>query len=298
MAVVEMSKMVLVGLSREKSAILDEIQKCGAVQIKRAEESELASPLFPSGTDELYAEKERTEKAIATIVAAVEELPKKQRPAVEKDGFGVSREEFFGMGQRRKEMSEIISAVEENAKARASIKAEEGETAAKINAYMPYSSLKETFAFYSDTAFASVYLGLISSDKADAFAATGGESGFSVALGGEYGSDRIVLLVAHKRDKQSAEELLSSFAFRKCTFCGDEKASDIIEREKARLNSLAEKEDEILKSLAMNAKFTRELKLYGDYLAFLIEKSEADGSLLSTEKAFVLEGYVPTEAKD
>ena len=67
MAVAKMSVMTLVGLISDKSAILDEMQKCGAAQIRSAKEYALTKRSDSEKIGDLTTLKERTEKCIEIV---------------------------------------------------------------------------------------------------------------------------------------------------------------------------------------------------------------------------------------
>ena len=51
----------------------------------------------------------------------------------------------------------------------------------------------------------------------------------------------------------------------------------------------------VAKRAAKLAEQSREVKVYVDYLGYLIEKADADGTLYATMETFVMEAFVPTE---
>ena len=165
MAIAEMSTMTVVLAAADKEKLLDALQKTGAAQLKKTRE--LGSLAFSEEDDgSITAELDRTEKTLAFLIDILADEAKKKGVAIEKDGFGVTREEFFAMGGRVDEMRGVMSAADEISSALTALKNEEGKISGTIRAYKAYDTLKGKFSDYRDTAFASVRLGILPFDKA------------------------------------------------------------------------------------------------------------------------------------
>ena len=296
MAVAEMSVMTLIGLSAEKNAILDGLQKCGAVQIRNIEDNEELTRGTSCGVDVLSFEKERIEQAISVVNSAVAELPKNDRPAAVTDGIGVSKEEFFAMEERRGELAGIVCAIEELASARAKLKAEAVRLVAEIKAYEPYLPVKETFDFYKSTKTAAVYLGTAPKEKAIKLAAQAVSVGAIAEILSDEGSESVVAIVVNQADNEAIAPLLSQASFKRSPFFGDTTARSETEKLYEALKKTECDGVRLLKETAGYASSLKDLMVLSDYVAFLKEKAQAEEMMAETQTAFVLEAFVPTEA--
>ncbi|MBR1867006.1 MAG: hypothetical protein IJ800_00290 [Clostridia bacterium] len=296
MAVAKMSVMTLVGLISDKSAILDEMQKCGAAQIRSAKEYALTKRSDSERIGDLTTLKERTEKCIEIVSSAVDEIPQKERKeSFIKDGFSVSRREFFSMSEKGEEMNALFERIEKLNDERNDAKIAAAKKASEIKTYEPYAEVEERFSFFADTAYCIVRFGLLGADKqskAESFAA---EKGFVFQTLARYNSEIVVAVVGLKSRKDEIEDVLAEMGFKRCPFAFDYTAGNAIERLKGEYDRLIDEANEIRDELAALAKSAREMKIYADYLAFCIEKEQAEVQFGETDAAFVMEAYVPTE---
>ena len=103
-----------------------------------------------------------------------------------------------------------------------------------------------------------------------------------------------------KSEKEKAEAILSSASFSYCPYAA-QKTEDA-ETGKSLYERTLQKKEETEKALKKNAEefyaLAKEipfLKTYSDYLAYEIEKENASDDMRVTERAFLLEAYVPEE---
>jgi len=310
MAVAEMSVMTLVGLERDKSAVLDALSDCSAAQIRQFDpscesldqngfaENQLLGRVESVSVDALVAEADRVEKAIGIISSAVDELPEKTRPQIEKDGFGATKDEFFKMSDRREEFLSLVENVEAAASSRANVKAERAALITERRSYEPYTSLKEPFSFYADTAKTAVYLGTIASEKTSSFLSKTADNGLIAELLGGVGGQTVVAVVVEKPFRAQAETLLNQAGFVKSPFSGETTAAAEISKIDQKIASLDIEDKKLHVELLSLIGTVRQLKLYADYLGFLKEKTEADLMMGKTQSTYLLQAYVPTEAQE
>ena len=297
MAVAEMSVMTLIGLKSDKSAILDEMQKCGATQIRTAKEYALTETSEAEDSAETAKEKILVEKAIGIISAAVDELPKAERgEKVVKDGFTVSKDEFFAIYGKKDSLGEVIRSALGYSDRRAKIKSEVVKIKAQIASFEPYLCVKEKFSAFKNTHSALVYLGTVPKAKAIEFSSLSEEKQIPSYILGEGTSESTVCLIAHRSDKEAAEEILSAVSFKKCTFSEDFTAEEKIGELRLKIEELIAEDDSLLNETAKLRDNVKDLKIYSDYLSFLIEKANASENFGSTSSVFLMEAYVPTDA--
>ena len=298
MAVAEMSALTLVALSKDKSAILDELKKCGAVQLRSAKEYALADKGESRSAEDIRSLISRVEKAISKISSAGESFAEKGETVGVKDGFGVTAKEFFAIGDRGEELNATLKEVEDGEAKINSLKSEVSALKARVSDYLPYAEIPLKLSEFSSTETVEVLLGTVGGDKATALGEKLKEEGIYFDIYQRVGNYCAVALAFHKDDGNKAEEIISSFGFKKFGAKSDKTASEEIDALNSEISNKLAKEKEILKNISEKSDRIRELKIYSDYLAFLAEKAEAEENFGKTEKAFILEGYVPTERKE
>lgn len=296
MAVAEMSVMTLVALSRDKGAILDGLQKCGAAQIRSSAERELAQKGEAITYEKTDEQIERVEKAVSVICSAVDALKKDERPNFEKDGFGVTKAEFFAMSERGAEFSLVVDAVEKNAQKRAEINAAITAYSAQLKTYEPYLQVDKPFSYFQDTKKTAVYFGSVVNDKLNGLISGAQSGGCVLEVLATVRGAAIIALVAHKNDSRAAEDMLSQAGFRRCPFDGETTAEAETDAIYKAVAALKKEDGELAAGLISYSDKVKDLKLYADYLNFCKEKIIAENMFGKTQSAFVLEAYVPTEA--
>lgn len=297
MAIAEMSKCTLVALKSDKDKVYDALQRTGAAQIKTQEEREYTVPFKAGDTSELDRQSEEAKKCLDFLTDEIELLPKEKRGSgVIKDGFGVSEAEFFSMGEKTDEINGVLTEIENLAAQKSAKKAELSRLNEQIRAFEPYLPLKSKFSAFADTKTVKVYLGIVPSDKAEKCMDEFKEAELTEAFfEGDGKAGSVVSAVAYLGACETAERIFSAYGFIKCPFKGDFTAAEKIAELTKQADEITAGFEEISLSAAKIADRSREVKLYVDYLAYLKEKANADGTLLSTVDAYVLEAYVPTE---
>ena len=297
MAISEMSVMSLVGLNSDKDKLLDAFQKTGAVQVKATESCEAFTETAETADTAEVAEKlERTERAITLITDTANDLGVK---TAQKDGFGVTLDEFFAIREKEPEILRVIGETEAVSQELLSCRAERAKLKAVYKSFAPYSCVKSPFSAYLDTKSTAVWLGIAVTEKTrELYDALGKIEGCVYEECGTDNAGTVVAVVALKEKRQETEQVLSASGFVKCN-CKESftAAEKLAETEKAE-QSLTERENSLLAELAKKAETVRDLKIYADHLSFIKEKRETEGRFRETEKTFLLEAYVPTEAAD
>ena len=220
MAIAEMSRLTLVGLICDRDNILEAVQRTGAVQIIGAEEREMeqAAKVNPSET-ELAAAISRAENALDVLTREIEAAPKSSgapKPAVVKDGIGVTADEFFAVGKSLARYEKIIEDIERIASERAGNKSRENALIAERGNYEDYGCLSESFAAFRDTAAASVYLGIVPFEKTAALeGAIGAISTAWCRIEGAARRGNVAVAVCLSADKEETEKALAESGFAK-----------------------------------------------------------------------------------
>ena len=293
-----MKKLNLVGMAYEKDAVLNALQRTGAVEVKLHREEEHSVPL-PPADGELSSYHASLEDALERLTQAADAYAKEHKGAARpaKDGFEVSYEEFMAAAGDRARMDGLIARInaltDKKAETRAALaKAERTFAAAAI-----YRTVEEPLSAYAGTAHTRVRLGTLP------LPAWENIKGMLPALSegkvlAQEDDQVLLLLVLHKSCAEEGEALLSGTGFTPCPFEGEETGSALYARLKGECEALAKELDALEEEMAGLGSETRALKIYCDYIGYEAEKAALDEKMRATERTFLLEAFVPEDAEE
>lgn len=296
--IVKMKKLNLVGMAYEKDAVLNALQRTGAVEVKLHREEEHSVPL-PPADGELSSYHASLEDALERLTQAADAYAKEHRGAARpaKDGFEVSYEEFMAAAGDRARMDGLIARVnaltDQKAETRAALaKAERTFAAAAI-----YRTVEEPLSAYTGTAHTRVRLGMLPLPAWENIKGTLPALSEGKVLAQE--DDQVlILLVLHKSCAEEGEALLSGTGFTPCPFEGEETGSALYTRLKGECEALYKELDALDEEMAGLGSETRALKIYCDYIGYEAEKAALDEKMRATERTFLLEAFVPEDAEE
>lgn len=293
-----MKKLNLVGMAYEKDAVLNALQRTGAVEVKLHREEEHSVPL-PPADGELSSYHASLEDALERLTQAADAYAKEHKGAARpaKDGFEVSYEEFMAAANDRARMDGLIARVnaltDKKAETRAALaKAERTFAAAAI-----YRTVEEPLSAYTGTARTRVRLGTLPLPAWENIKGRLPALSEGKVLAQE--DDQVlILLVLHKSCAEEGEALLSGTGFTPCPFEGEETGSALYARLKGECEALAKELDALEEEMAGLGSETRALKIYCDYIGYEAEKAALDEKMRATERTFLLEAFVPEDAEE
>ena len=293
-----MKKLNLVGMAYEKDAVLNALQRTGAVEVKLHREEEHSVPL-PPADGELSSYHASLEDALERLTQAADAYAKEHRGAARpaKDGFEVSYEEFMAAANDRARMDGLIARInaltDKKAETRAALaKAERTFAAAAI-----YRAVEEPLSAYAGTAHTRVRLGTLPLPAWENIKGRLPALSEGKVLAQE--DDQVLLLlVLHKSCAEEGEALLSGTGFTPCPFEGEETGSALYARLKGECEALAKELDALEEEMAGLGSETRALKIYCDYIGYEAEKAALDEKMRATERTFLLEAFVPEDAEE
>lgn len=296
--IVKMKKLNLVGMAYEKDAVLNALQRTGAVEVKLHREEEHSVPL-PPADGELSSYHASLEDALERLTQAADAYAKEHKGAARpaKDGFEVSYEEFMAAAGDRARMDGLIARInaltDKKAETRAALaKAERTFAAAAI-----YRTVEEPLSAYTGTAHTRVRLGMLPLPAWENIKGTLPALSEGKVLAQE--DDQVlILLVLHKSCAEEGEALLSGTGFTPCPFEGEETGSALYTRLKGECEALYKELDALEEEMAGLGSETRALKIYCDYIGYEAEKAALDEKMRATERTFLLEAFVPEDAEE
>ncbi len=300
MAIVKMRKLHLVALAYEKDAVLDALQRTNAVGITAHAHVDNTYAV-EGGGEQFRAELASVETALSALSVAVETFSREQgeRLNVTKDGFDVTYTEFMSAKDKRAHIKTVVDAINALTDERNGYVSECTKLASLQRNAEIYSKLKIPFDAFKDTAHTVVRLGVVPATAKDLLTKGLDEIGLcAYDVVGVGANELLVYVTAHKSVLSETESILSLVSFSKCPYTGAETGETLyrglLEKEKA----LQAKIEENQRTVYAMKDEIRSLKIYCDYLNFLVEKEDESSKLRATERTFLMQAYVPETAEE
>lgn len=299
MAIVEMAKLKLLGLTYHREEILNAIHKTGYVQLIGTGEIADTFVLPENEEKSLLIEKyDSVKNAIAFIEETIEKA--KGTKSYPKDlalleNFFVSYQEFSSIINKEKVINELLLDINDKQKTLIDCKTEKIK---KINTRIQleeYKGLKEKFSDYKDTKTTKVYLGTINNENLSVLQDFILDYPLTMLSVECQGNQPVISVVTFNEQSNIVHQKMSELGFVACPFDYDVTALEKINEIDELVSSFTLKENEIINSVCKYINKLHDLKIYADYLKFCIEKQNASEQFRCTTSTFVLEGYLPKE---
>ncbi len=298
MAIVNMRKLQLIAMSYDKDAILNALQRTGAVEVKlHAETENTVVPIEDAErTRSLLAS---VENALTVLTSAVENYQREHNQKPEKESvFDVTYTEFMSACEYQSEVEETVSVVNDLADERNRLKGELSTLRRKKEGAQIYAAIKEPLSSFGNTYRTQGRLGCVATAQKENLKAALNETELcAFETLAENGDQALLFVSSHVSVGAEIDGILSTYGFADCPYTGKETGEEIyrgLELEEKRL--LIALNENVATMYAMKDK-TRLLKIYCDYLSFTIEKAQVSEKLRATERTFLLEAYVPETAE-
>lgn len=295
MAIAKMLKLKLVGINAKQNELLDVLHSTGSVELTAPEKIEGYANVHTDGS-EINRKKERVEKALSIIA---EKCKVAKADGGEKDGFGITYEQFIQIKSREEE---ILGYADTAMKLSENISLYHAEALAlkqEVAYYRPYRDMEDTFSSFKNTQKTLCRLGTV--EKKAWLKLSERLSGINYLYFHLLSEDEkfvVLCVVFHESALEEVNSALGESAFARCTKDGDytalEKINDLNEQIKEKYKSIKNATDSIVKS----AEKVRDLKILCDYYLFEQEKLSAGNNFQKTKNVFYLEGYVPKECEN
>lgn len=309
MAIVEMKKLKLIGLSSEKDKILNRLLSTGGIQLKPTKEVELTVK---------RADENRREKTLSTFARlsfAIEFLheqtlirksyakkdatdtfkePKKPFFAVRKE---VSGSEFEGISLEEIEILEIVETLEKMSARLTSLKSEKNSCLAEIDSLKNYECFNEKFSIAKNTKSVTFLLGVIKNSAINQLNALKEKYTADISIFSPEKSLTPMFCAVINEEADAFFSELTALGFNRCPYSEDITAKEKINKIKKRLTQISTESKKITFDAVEYNKNLDNIKLLYDNEKFILEKIEADSEFAKTSSTFILEGFVPVTAQ-
>jgi V/A-type H+-transporting ATPase subunit I len=297
-AIVKMKKLDLVAMSYEKDELLNALQRTGAVEVTVRDDTQVE--VNPSDSMELKGEFLRVETALATLSKEVENYEKQHglKTDILADGFEVGYAEFMGICDRRTELEEVVKKINSLTDERNVAKANLVKLKRQIETAKTYAFLDVPFNAFTDTGHTHFRLGVIPTTNVDALQKQLQEEELiEIKNLCEKDSICVILAISHKSVATRLDSALSNVAFTDCPYLGEISGKQIHQELCGENVAILQSLNENDASMYALKEYIRPLKVYSDYLSFLLEKEETAGKLRETQTTFFLQAYLPEDAE-
>lgn len=310
MAIVTMKKFTLVALHSDKEAILNAFSKSKLIQLAESAELDKATSKENSESQENIAERiALVEDAVAYVKEGVMKYNASfkgtdgyKKVTVPKNSMAAPKTElsFDAFMQMEDGQAELIGYVEELSQLRnqkAELEAKLSKLNTEIEKISLYRELPHPTTWYRDTQNVFVQIGSVPMSAWDKLQTVAeGYPMSEVQKVGSYGGNTLVVIVAHKDEKQIFDAMLPLGYVKSNVVC------DILPS--AMLNDLTSQRNAVKGALVENAKAVTDyaqhiskFEVLLDYLGFQLKKVVSEGNMQQTNSTFVAKGFFPAESQ-
>ena len=299
MAVAEMSKLRLIGLTQDKDRLLNSLQRTGAVQITTSREIEGLKLNNCLSIDEITALKDKIDLALSIIEKAVYDSEDKElKKSLPVDGFAVDSGEFNVILSKSKEIIATCDEIINMNNSVIELKSTLVQLDNEISSYNPYLNVKQKFSVFNSGEKTTVKFGLIASSKQEKFferinAIPTAES-YVVADSGS----NVAVAVLYYKNSEEVIEALQEASFTECQFTGEYTASEKVNRLKENSTDVSRQINSIKNKILSYLSCVRDIKILSDRYLFEIEKATENSKFAFSESTFTMEAFVPVKKQE
>ena len=300
MAIVEMSKLKLIGLDYERENILNALHKTQKVELKNAEQlDDTFVAVDDKKIEDLKNKLDKLNKSIEFIMDCLDKSKKEDFYPKDADGVKndllVSYNEFITAPQKEENLDEVVSKCEFSKNRLFDIRSKTVKLRNLEVQLSPYLAIEENFSSFVNTQKTRCFFGTVNESFMNELQTFVSDNELVSLKTYPAGNIHVVFVVAFDEIAEIVSAKLVELGFTKCSFDFDCNAKQKIVEIQNELLEFEKEEREIIKNTCALAYDLRNLKILTDYYSFLKEKAEASEKFLRTEKTFLLEGYLPTE---
>ena len=315
MAIVKMRKLSLVGLEKEREALLRALAETECVELATIEDIELTKRVVDENSmNELALKMSALENCLYAIQFFQTEKEsilteeKKQGNKIEKDSikakdpikerkFEISLDEVVSAPKRESYLfTKVVDASRELRAEINSIDLEVAKSEQHIKDLKPYEAMDMAFSNICDTKNTCMILGVLS--NADKRITDNLESVF---LGAEVSlieiekAKYVALFVCLKKDKEDIKAKLAELNFTPCGFDYSIPAKQKIREINTEKNKLKKLRVELVKKGSALFEFEKEIKLLYDCFNIAYQIESENENICKTKDTFILEAWLPED---
>ena len=301
MAVLQMQRISICALKKERKAILEKIQSMGIMEMSQvAEDEDGFEKMDTISARQSFEKKASLSESALDILDAY--APEKKSMFASLEGKKlVESDQFAKITAKKEEILEKAERIVACNKEIAEHKAESAKLENQIEALVPWLSLDVPMNC-KGTGKTAMLLGTMPGE-------TTLESVYEQIQTGEAQTDAVdveiinsdqdatyLAVLCLKADAGAVEEALRAAGFAKPSQTVHAVPAKETAELKTKIEQLNKKIEEIEEEIKGSAKFREELKVIGDYYRMRAKKYEILGTLPQSQRTFVISGYIPKKA--
>ena len=304
MAVIDMKKVTLIGIQKDKDNILKTIQSLGNLEVSSFEEqggAEGEDAILELGKSQDLAALEEIQSQLSQVEFGLD-LMNQYNPV--KSGLfdtkpQVDTQELARVFDSRNEILAVVSELRRLEDSLNEISLNETRLNNTIMQMEPWEKLDIPLSQLEDTLTTRVLAGTISSSSVQRFLDAIHDMGNDLIFIQQLGQTRdetCFFVVYHKSIEEEVSQVFKEFAFSTSNFAGfEDRPKQIINQTKEKLNKAQKTRDQIIKEITDLSNVRRDLELLYDALLVEIDRQQAVHNLIETHHTFVLRGWVPAK---
>jgi V/A-type H+-transporting ATPase subunit I len=302
MAIVKMNKITLVGLEGCKEQVIDTLMKMGTVEIAdvKASEEELEKLVFKDGDEASVA---RLEDEISRVKSAIDYLSKydTRKKRLFEGKRHVTPESYNEIISSKDLLWDVVEQIDKYDGRLTQLRNEENRLVNMIATLRPWQALDIPLEI-SSTKSTVLLLGVVPSitdtnKLSEEISRQAEECCFWVVSSDS--DQKYLFIIYHKELEELVGGILKQYGFTRISFKELEGTpEENIRRAENRIKEINKERAENEKRIAGLAGEKQKLEVFHDYLTIIRDRKNAFGSLIRTEKAFMLEGWVPEEISE
>ena len=205
-----------------------------------------------------------------------------------------SFERFDGIGDNLAELNSIMDGLEAAQNRLSAIRSEMVSLTTLRSQLLPYRDMTMPFDALAGTRNTAWYVGIISVYAYDKLAAAvSGNDLVTMFKLSSYGTNVVFGILYHRSESEFVTVAVQDFDISVCTFDGDKTAAQRISEINRKLKSLGDEVRQISETYAEKNDDLEKLKHLYDYYVLELRKLESAEKCRTTDKVFLLTGWVP-----
>lgn len=307
MAIVEMSRLRLIGLKSDKNKIMGVLTRSRRFELLRSEALEgTVREQEGSHLERITGKQVRVAFAIHYLYGADDEMKKLILKNAQEAKAGIAEpfdfsytplpkpsnnrsiigyEDLYDCSAKEYELLSVADALEKISFRKVDVRTEEQKLKNRMRAVEPFRHYPLPFSVRGTGR--TVVLPAYASAKSAVFDCEG-------VYAEEYpSSGKCIAVIADKRDEPRVRAALAAGGFTVASMTDDQTAAEIASACAARLAALKAETLSLVQQSLNYLKYLRDMKILYDYLSLEIEKAKAEFDLGKTAATFMIEGWVP-----
>ncbi len=292
MAIVEMKRMELLALQKDKRPLLQTMQRLECIQV-----SELGKGDRAFGRSSAAAELPRMDETIQRVQWAIQKLSKYDgyKPMLLGAKPEITAEAAADVRAREPELLKTVEALEALERETGELRGQSARLSALREQLAPWQGFEENVGVLQGTRNTVAMLGTVQKTALEAMQSEGRLPALCcVSVVGMQRDQACVYVVAHRACWEQALAVLKEGGFAQATLPGvTDTVAETLKRQECEQADIADKQAKVQEQFAQHAEAGSDLRVLCDLLRNDAERLRAESGFSLSGKTFFLKGWVP-----